>query len=1220
MSMTFTTDQQRVIDIRDCNVLVSAAAGSGKTAVLVERIIGLISDAEHPVDIDRLLVVTFTNAAAAEMRERIHSAILSRLEKEPDNANLQRQAVLVHHAQIMTIDSFCRFILKNHFQEIDLDPGFSVGDPGKMKLMEKEAMEKVMEEAYAGARWYDGFYEDFIRLTDVYAAKGRDQAVEDMALKLYRFVMSLPFPKKWLMQVLEDYQHETMEEFLESNYIKEIVTMVSHGLERIETQYQQLILLASEPGGPDKYASLLEQEKNMFAEAKKASDYAGLKDAISAISFDRLPTIRATEGYDMDKKEAVQQGRDHIKEQLKALKANYFYESLSDMKEDMHMAGRLLKPLVYLTLAFMNQFAADKAKENVIDFSDMEHFALEILVDEEGNPTDTAKLYQEHFAQVMIDEYQDSNEVQELLLSVVSKEHWDKPNRFMVGDMKQSIYKFRMARPELFLDKYHRYQAEGGKEVRIDLKKNFRSRTEVIDAVNNVFYPLMGEAVGGIRYDEDAALYAGATYPEALTDADGQSAAGTELLIYEYKDEKGEASELSKTEGEAAMIASRIRELMEQGKVTDKATGTLRPVTYSDIVILLRSGSGLMEQIQETFKKEGIPISVSGRTGYFSATEVQTLLKVLSVLENPVHDIPLAAVLKSPLYGFTDDELAEIALTELEEEQTESLYKKLYLCKTDKAQQFLAELKDYRKMMKTETVHDLLYHIIRQHRYLDYVTALPGGTVRRANVEMLLEKALEYEMSQMHGVFGFLQYMKQLEKYEVDYGEAGGDSVDCVTLMTMHKSKGLEFPICFVAGMSKKLNKRDLSGSMLLHTDLGVGMEYRNPDTRVRRKTIKQIVVAEQLRNEEMGEELRVLYVALTRAREKLILTGAVDRMDKAWAGCKNWCGGNQVNPDLILESADYLKLLLHAYSLYQNTPEKIPQIVLYHEEDLSMEKAGQQFDRMLAKEMLSQRIEHSTEPAEKAQELTEKIQFAYPHPELSGLYTKTSVSELKMAALHEDEQTEVMFETEKESAVVPLFMQKEQKVSGTTRGTAYHRLMELLDFKAYVDLKNMTSVSGGCKAQITEKIQDILERQVATILESGKMSQGDMDLVDMKKIVAFLSSDLAVEMAMADSKGKLYKEQPFVMAIEANRVNPGFPQDESMLIQGIIDAYYEKDGKIYLMDYKTDRVNKKEDLIQRYQTQLDYYKEALEKLTGKEVGGIYIYSYHFLESITIRL
>ena len=1212
MAMTFTPDQQKVIDIRDCNVLVSAAAGSGKTAVLVERILGLISDSEHPVDIDRLLVVTFTNAAAAEMRERIHNAILARLESEPDNDNLQRQAVLVHHARITTIDSFCRFILKNHFQEIDLDPGFTIGDPGKIKLMEKEAIAKVMEEAYAGARWYEGFYDDFIDMTDVYATKGQDRAVEDMVMRLYRFVMSLPFPEKWLMHTLEDYQFKTMEEFLNSSYIRSIVTLVSNKLERMIVQYNALLQVASEAGGPDKYVPLLEREREMVLEAINGADYAQLKDAVCSITFDRLPTIRKDESCDEDKKEAVKQGRERIKKRVAALKENYFFESLSDMKEDMLIAGKVLKPLVYLTLALMKQFAADKAKENVIDFSDMEHFALKILVDEDGNPTDTARLYQEHYAQVMIDEYQDSNEVQELLLTVVSKDGWDKPNRFMVGDMKQSIYKFRMARPELFLEKYHRYQLAGGRETRIDLKQNFRSRKEVIDAVNNVFYPLMDEAVGGIRYDEDAALYVGATYPEALQREDGQSTAQTEMLIYEYKDENGEASHLSKTEGEAAMIASRIKELMQNGQVTEKATGNLRPVTYSDIVILVRSTTGLMEQIQETFKKEGIPVSVPSRTGYFSATEVQTLLKLLSVLENPGNDIPLATVLKSPMYGFTDEELAEISLISLEEEEKGSLYRKLCLCESDKAKQFLAELKDYRKAMKTETVHDLLYQIIRKHRYLDYVTALPGGTVRRANVEMLLEKAVEYEMLQMHGVFGFLQYMKQLEKYEVDYGEGSGDSVNCVTLMTIHKSKGLEFPICFVAGLSKRFNKRDLSGSMLLHTDLGVGMEYRNPDTRVRRKTIKQIMVAEQLKNEEMGEELRVLYVALTRAKEKLILTGAVDRMDKAVAECSSLYGGDKVDPELILDSNQYLKLLLHAYSLYQKTPEKIPQIILYHEDDFTLEQAEQQFDRRLAKEELCYRLGQDTDESE--QEFKAKIQFAYPHPELQGLYTKTSVSELKMAALHEDEQTDVMFETQKEQSVVPLFMQEEQKVSGTTRGTAYHRLMELLIFKDFAD------VTDASENESAGKRQEILEHQVEAILQSGKMSQTDMDLIDMDKVKVFLQSNLAAEMAEADAKGKLYKEQPFVMAIEANRVNSDFPQDESMLIQGIIDAYYEKDGKIYLLDYKTDRVDKKEDLIQRYQTQLDYYKEALEQLTGKEVGGIYIYSYHFLESITIRL
>ncbi len=1196
MAVHFTQDQQKVIDARDCNVLVSAAAGSGKTAVLVERILSLISDSSQGVDIDRLLVVTFTNAAAAEMRERIHNAILLKLEENPDDTNLQRQAVLVHHAQITTIDSFCRFILANHFQEIDLDPGFTVGDPGRMKLMEKEAMEKVMEEAYGGKEYYEGFYADFVNLTDVFAKKGRDAEIEEMVDKVYHFVMSLPFPEKWLLNALKDYEAEDMEAFLGRDYMQSIVTDMSEKLRRMSKIYDGMLAVCMEADGPESYIPLLEAEREQILKGAEGADYPSLKDAVCGISFDRLPAVRKGTCNE-DKKEQVKLLRERIKKRVGAYKDTCFFEALDAMKEDMCHAGALLKPLVYLTMAFMEQFAQDKAKENVIDFADMEHFALKILVDEDGNPTETAKLYQDYYAQIMIDEYQDSNEVQELLLSVISKEKRETPNRFMVGDMKQSIYKFRMARPEIFLEKYQSYKA-GGRNIRIDLKKNFRSRQEVLDLVNHVFYPLMGREVGGIVYDEDAALYKGADYP-----GEGMPA---EFLVFERKDEDGERGKLDKAEGEAYMIAARIKELLREGLVTDKETGELRPVGYEDIVILVRSTSGLMESLQEVLKKEGIPVSVPGRTGYFSAREVQTLLQLLAVLVNPHRDIPLAAVLKSPLYDFQDEELAELSMISPEGKEHCSFYEKVKLSEMEKAKDFVEELEYYRKMAKTESVHDLLYRIIRKHRYLDYVTALPAGGVRRANVEMLLEKAVDYEKMQIHGLFGFLCYMKQLEKYSVDYGEGAEENSCQVRLMTIHKSKGLEFPVCFVAGLSRQFNRRDLTGGLLLHTDLGAGMEYRSKELRVRRKTIKQKLVADRMKIEEMGEELRVLYVAMTRAKEKLILTGVSDDLEKELTECRNLnapqyslpAGERKVDSDLILESNSYQKLLFHVLGLYGDTPERCPVISVYHEDDFQIENVREQFGRRLQRESLLQLLQ-----TEEKTSVSEKIDFLYPHMELNGLYTKTSVSELKLAALHEDEQTLVEFETEQEAEVIPLFMQEEKKAGGAARGTAYHRLMELLDFKAFADADK-------------EEMERILQNQTENILARGRMEEGELSLVSMDKVKAFLGSSLAEEMAEADKEGKLFKEQPFVMAIEAGRVNPGFPKGETMLIQGIIDAYYEKQGKIYLMDYKTDRVNKKEDLIQRYQTQLDYYKEALEKLTGKPVAGIFIYSYHFLASI----
>lgn len=1208
--MQYTEEQQKVIDIRDCNVLVSAAAGSGKTAVLVERILHLISDPERPVDIDRLLVVTFTNAAAAEMRERIHEAILRKLSEEPDNAGLQKQALLVHHAQITTIDSFCRFILSNHFQEIDLDPGFAVGDPGKMRLMEKEAMSRVMEDAYDGTEPYEGFHEDFMNLTDVFSRKGRDTAVEEMVDKLYHFVMSLPFPEKWLFQALEDYNAGKEEGFFENPLFEEAVTIVSQKLQGAVELYGEMIGICNKADGPVGYLPAFERERERIEAAAEADSYEALREGIKNIVFDRLPAVRKGQ-CDEEKKEQVKQLRERIRKRIASCRETYFFDTQKAMGEDMQKAGRLLKPLIYLTLLFMEQFAGDKAKENIVDFADMEHFALKILVDEEGKPTDTAKWYQDYYAQVMIDEYQDSNEVQEVLLAAVSREFEGIPDRFMVGDMKQSIYRFRMARPEIFLEKYRRYGISEGENVRIDLKKNFRSRKEVIDLVNHVFYPLMGERIGGIAYDEDAALYAGADYPKE----DGEEGAlfCPELLIYEKSGDKKKETALSGMEGEAYMIADRIRELLREGKVTDKETGLLRPVVYEDIVILVRSASGLLESLQEILKKEGIPASIPSRTGYFSATEIQVLLNLLEVLVNPGRDIPLAAVLKSPLYGFTDEELAKISFTELPEGARNSFYEKLKRCSLEKAEMFVTELRRYRKLAKTESVHDLLYLVIREHRYLEYVSALPAGGIRRANVEMLLEKTVDYERLQIHGLFGFLQYIKQLEKYEVDYGEGTDENSSQVRLMTIHKSKGLEFPVCFVAGLSRTFNRRDLTGSLLLHRDMGIGMEYRDRKLRVKRKTLKQRMVAEKMKTEELGEELRVLYVALTRAREKLIMTGVSDDFEKAVGECAGLLGGQfslppedrKVEPELILESGSYLKLLMYAFSLYRDAPGKIPAISIYHEEDLQKETVRGRFEKGVLKEALGQLILVEEEKQEKEKVgVREKISFSYPHGELKGLYTKTSVSELKMAAIHEDEQTFVEFETKQEESVIPLFMQGEKKAGGAARGTAYHRFMELLDFKVFADIKGNNDK------------RSLLKTMKREILLQGKMEEEELALVDMEKVEAFLESGLAMEMAEADKEGMLYKEQPFVMAIPAKRVNEDFPEEETMLIQGIIDAYYEKQGKIYLMDYKTDRVNKKEDLIQRYQTQLDYYKEALEKLTGKRVAGIYIYSYHFLESI----
>lgn len=1220
--MKFTPDQEKVIRIRNHNVLVSAAAGSGKTAVLVERIIGLITDREHPVDIDRLLVVTFTNAAAAEMRERILRVINERLEDEPDDANLKKQSVLIHHAMITTIDSFCRFLLLNHFQEISLDPGFTVGEPGRIRLMQKEALFKVMEASYAKTTEpYPGYYEDFIRLTDAFSYKGKDDRIEEMAEQIFSFIMSQPYPEAWMMEALTDYEISGCQELSKLPFMKELCKEAVLRLQNMCSLYDRMLEICEKPDGPSVYTDTLAAERELLKAAAGCEGYDGMYDALCRIDFERLPT--AKKGCCAEEcKEGVQALRNHVKDCLKALREDYFYAGTDTYASDMQKAGKLLKPLLYLTKAFMEQFAEDKRKENIIDFSDMEHFALDILIDQEGQPTETAKWYQNHFEAVMIDEYQDSNDVQELLLSAVSRERDEVPDRFMVGDMKQSIYKFRMARPEIFLEKYNTYgKDEASQSIRIDLKQNFRSRKSVLSSVNRIFFPLMHAEIGGIDYDEAAALYPGADYPD---DREDHEQFRTELLVFEKKENEDEKTELPAAQGEALLIANRIKELLKDGSVTDKETGEQRPVRYDDIVILLRSVGSLANKIQEVLKKEGIPTVVPSKTGYFSSQEIQVLMQYLEVCINPYRDIPLVAVLKSPLFGFSDEELAGISLLEAENEQHkgESLcfYEKLKLSGSRKVKEFLDELIMLRKAAKTESVHDLLYRIIRMHRYAEYVAALPAGGSRRENLNMLLEQANMYEKNRMRGLFGFLQYMKQLEKYEIDYGSGNEDGANAVRIMTIHKSKGLEFSICFVSGLSTAFHRRDLRSPLLLHTDLGIGLESRDYEKRMRRATIKQRWIAGKLLADSMGEELRVLYVALTRAREKCILTGVTNDFEEDISKCslllqtemKKDISKRRLDAQIILDSNSYFKLLSYIFAVYGDHRELLPQIRRYHESDLVTKKLEASLENSLKKEALIHLISESD--TDRAEEIKSKINFIYPHAELKGLYNKTSVSQLKHAALHEDEQTYVLFDTEKQHDIVPRFLSRDEKPSGATRGTAYHRLMELLDFSAFAGCiyKERELGQGNIPADGGSETEAVLMSQKQEILAQGLMTKEDMELVDFTKLIAFFEGDLAKDMICAALRGELFREQPFVMEIPAKRADKRFPEGESMLIQGIIDAFYIKEDAVYLMDYKTDRVDKKQDLIARYQVQLDLYKEALEKLTGKPVVKVMVYSFFF--------
>ena len=660
MAVSFTPEQEKVIKLHNRNILVSAAAGSGKTAVLVERIVRMICDEEHPVDIDRLLVVTFTNAAAAEMRERISLAIAKRLEENPESAHLQKQATLVHNAQITTIDSFCLFIIRNNFNDIGLDPAFRVADEGELKLLKQDVLSEILEEHFGEKD--EAKRADFIHCVECYAPNGKEKTLEEHIFNLYNFAMSFPWPEEWLLERMEDYNVASKEEMEALPWMQFATKHIRELSEDIVEDYNRAIRLAEESDGPYMYGELLEREKEALETALHKEGFEALGAALSGLAFDRLPA-RKDDSVNPDKRELAKGFRNQAKERIGALVKKFYKTPLDLAVEQGQYSQRALRTLLSLCLDFKARFDEKKREKIVLDFSDMEHFALNILIkkDEAGiHATKTALEYRKFFAEVLIDEYQDSNLVQELLLSSVSGEEEGNFNRFMVGDVKQSIYKFRLARPELFMEKYHTYSHEDSDKQRIDLHKNFRSRKEVLDSVNYVFSQIMGEHLGGIAYDDAAALYPGAEYP-AVADSEvaldnAETSYKTELLLMDKPDD------MDSKELEAYGIATRIHQLIRDFKVTDKATGQLRPCRFGDIVVLLRTNSGWDEVFKEVFTRQGIPSHMTARTGYFSATEIQNVMQFLRVLDNPLQDIPLFGVMKGIFGGFAEEEIVKIRL------------------------------------------------------------------------------------------------------------------------------------------------------------------------------------------------------------------------------------------------------------------------------------------------------------------------------------------------------------------------------------------------------------------------------------------------------------------------------------------------------------------------------------------------------------------------------
>lgn len=1283
-SIKWTPDQEKVIELRNRNILVSAAAGSGKTAVLVQRIITMITNKENPVDIDKLLIVTFTKAAAREMRERIGIAIEKELVKNPGDKNLQKQSVLVRNAHITTIDSFCLNVVKNYFNEINLNPGFRIADENELSLIKVDVIGEVLEEYYEEGK------EEFLNMIEKYASSRSDKNIEELILNLHGYSMSYPWPASWLSDIKENFKLEKIEDMDRSLWMDAIKKYIYNLIYDVKKDMEYALDICNSVEGPEQYIENFMDDMEIYNSILRANSYDEIYTAIKGVKFSTLSRKKCQ--CDPVLKDKVKAIRDKGKKVVSDITKKYFYQSPSEMFEDMKNSRGSIEVIIDVTLDFLERYAKEKEKRNILDFSDIEHFALDILVKrtmeddvENIEPTKVAYTLSNYYEEILIDEYQDSNYVQETLLNSISKEKFGQPNVFMVGDVKQSIYKFRMAKPELFIDKYEAYSSKDSEYQKIDLCQNFRSRQCVVDGINEIFAKIMTRKLGNIEYDEKARLYNGASYIDSEETAKKCELIMVETKIDEDKDatsdeialaqmsqdaiakllEEEEQIELTKREMEAKAIAKRIKEiigsdnpLMVQAK--DKnGESILRPSRYSDIVILLRGLGAWSEVLLDVFAQEGIPLNIETRTGYFSALEIRTTLGMLKVINNPRQDIPLMAVLRSVVGGLSNEEIAIVKAKTNAKCLYDAIveYKDYYHNEiAQKLEGFINKINDFRKIVPFTPIHELIRKVLADTGYYSYVYAMDDGDKRRMNLDMLVEKAIAYENTSYKGLFNFIRFVERMVKYDIDFGEAVASGVndDYVKVMTIHKSKGLEFPVVFVAGMGQQFNMSDIKGKLLIHSEYGIAPDFIDTNMRVKCPTLMKNVIASKIKEETIAEELRILYVALTRAREKLILTGTMSDVGKKLEKY-SMVFGNETNTftyNRIESASTYFDLVVPAlmddvgfgqvledYDIEQesiNFDAQYWNVSALNLKEYIGREAGKEIEnRVMKDEILSW---GDREKKVFSQKLLDKLRkernYEYAYKDELDMKGKVSVSELKkydaiddIEEIEDDElswddfcgmYSEITDETgildtkeyDKNSTVgveeeeyVPEFIKgKDIEVAANERGNAYHKVMELIDYNKVSSIEEVAS-------------------QIKLFMEDGYISKEQYETIQTKDIHKFVVSELGQRIRKAKEKSLAMCEQPFVIGIPANELFSGkintssdtLVGNDNILIQGIIDLYFEEDDEIVLVDYKTDKVNKfdgEEVLIKRYEKQLELYKTALERTTGKKVKETLIYSF----------
>ncbi len=1200
----WTREQERVIKTRDCNLLVSAAAGSGKTAVLVERIISMVkgSYGNEPVDIDNLLVVTFTRAAAGEMRERVLKALEEAALNDPLNEHLRKQTTYIHNAKITTIDSFCNDIVREYFSDIDLDPGFKIGDTGELKLMQSDAIGKVLEESYQVGD------KDFFRFIDEYSSSKSDGDVEEAILTLYNFASSYPNPKKWLNNLCHMYKEENAREWLDI-----IVDNLKEQLSECQSSVNMAFDLSNLPAF-DKYLKLFGEEKAYIEKMIETEEFDKLGRLVKGMEFARMPVLKGLSAEDELVKKRIANLRDGYKKTIKKLAAKFFGRSYEDIVRDVTGCYPLVRVLVDLTLKFMEEYKNIKADKDILDFSDLEHYALEILVkeDEEGNyiPTETAISISKDFYEIMIDEYQDSNLVQEIILNAVAGRGVNASNIFMVGDVKQSIYKFRLARPELFLGKYDTYKLIDrddvdmqGKDGKIVLSSNFRSRAQVLDFCNMVFKQIMIKELGGIAYDEENMLYPKFPYEEADKDS-----YNTEILFVDTgadteDEDNGNDVPLDKIELEAALIGDRILEIIgNKGnskplQVFDKETKAMRDVRLSDIAILLRSTAGYGEVLTQVLMTKGIGVTTSLKDGYFDTFEIGAILDMLSVIDNPRQDIKLASVLRN-MFRMSENMLSDIRIGK------EGAFHEAFFDYNGIYGNLVEEIKDkinsYREMVSYTSIYDLICHILEDTSFRQFISATKASDKRIANVEMLLEKAKAYEAGPYNGLFNFVRYIEKLNKYNVEQGEANvaGENDNTVKLMTIHKSKGLEYPVVFVAGMGKKMNMQDVSKKLVIHHTMGIGLNKIDVDRRVRYKTLLKEAIGNKIMLENLSEELRVLYVALTRAREKLIITGVGNVTSKLEKYEHLEAINNmEFSASVISGATSYMDFIL--MSIIRGIDSKLYDFKTILPENIVYSKMVEVAATDSYKNALLHWDKDKVYNGDIRAQIEEIFSYEYAHKEECSIKSKMSISDIKHMFMK--------LEYEEEGLVDKVSYEKKNteelisSANGALRGNAYHRALELFDY-----------------AREISDVADI-EVMLKEILSKGLMDEESVSLINPTKLYRFASSELGERMKKAYSKGCLYREKPFVMGIPACQIEPDrYKSQELVVVQGIIDAWFIEDNSIVVVDYKTDSVNNIKDLDARYRSQLEYYGKALADMTGMHIKELVIYSTKFDSTLVL--